>query len=111
MNKKILKQLRITATKLETTFEKKVITVTGKELIDTGNSVINGQEIDAALSYQIETEAPANHYRKLKEAYKFGGYKSCNDYIRSVNEVVQRANLASLEQTAGISERQSMFSI
>jgi hypothetical protein len=111
MNKKLLKQFREIATKLEVTFEKRIITVTGQQLIDTGNSIIDSQQINPELSYQIETQAPANHYRKLKEAYKFGGIKSCNDYIRSVNEVVQRANLASLEQTAGISERKEMFSI
>lgn len=111
MKKSILKQLREVASKLEITFEKKIITVSGQQLIETGNSVINGQTIQPELSYQIETEAPCNHFRKLKEAYKYGGIKACNDYIKSVNEVVQRANLASLEQTAAINERKELFSI
>lgn len=111
MKKQVLKQLRAVASKLEITFEKKIITVSGQQLIETGNSIIDGNTIDPALHYQIETEVPCNHFRKLKEAYKFAGFEACNDYIRSVNEVVQRANLASLEQTAGLNERKELFSI
>jgi hypothetical protein len=111
MNKKLLKQFREIATKLEVTFEKRIISVTGQQLIDTGNSIIDSQQINPELSYQIETQAPANHYRKLKEAYKFGGIKSCNDYIRSVNEVVQRANIASIDIDANMEIRKQQFEL
>lgn len=111
MKKAILKQLRDVASKLEITYEKSIQTVSGQHLIETGNSVLDGQEIKADMFYQVELQVPANHFRKLKEVYKYGGIKACNQYIESVNETVRRANAAQLSIAAGMNENKQAFSI
>lgn len=111
MKKAILKQLRDVASKLEITYEKSIQTVSGQQLIETGNSVFDGQEINPDMFYQVELQVPANHYKKLKAAYNYGGIKACNQYISDVNETVRRANAAQLSIAAGMNDNKQNFSI
>lgn len=87
MTKKLIKKLRSIAEKLPVEKEGFNAIISGRTLKKQKITLVKGKDVKEDHYYQnAKAQRPVNHLRRMKEAYKKGGWDAVHNYVKFVKK-------------------------